>query len=268
MIVDFLKMSACGNDYVLVCDASLPFETVAKLMCTRRFSVGGDGLLVVLSAQNQQNNARMRMFNPDGSESEMCGNGVRCVGRFVLENHRKYGLKGENRTVLIETASGVKKVCCRDDTLFTEMGQPKVMETLTISADDRVFSVVPVNVGNPHAVVLLSESEFMENNTFLHYAPIIEKNHTFPEKTNVEFAYVSDKNKINAKFWERGAGETLSCGTGSCAVFAAARSLGLVENSASVVGHGGVLEVTENEHGMTLGGEAKIVFSGRITLDL
>lgn len=268
MIVDFLKMSACGNDYVLVCDASLHFETAAKLMCTRRFSVGADGLLAVLPAQNQRNNARMRMFNPDGSESEMCGNGVRCVGRYVLENYQKYGLKDENDTIFIETASGVKKVFSRDDTIFTEMGQPKVMETLTISAHDRVFSVVPVNVGNPHAVVLLSESEFMENNTFLHYAPIIEKNHTFPEKANVEFAYVSDKNKINVKFWERGVGETLSCGTGSCAVFAAARSLGMVDNSASVVGRGGVLEVAENGHGLTLGGEAKIVFSGKITLDL
>lgn len=246
----FHKYEACGNDYVLV-DSSvcgeLDLSRLAKELCQRRFSVGADGLLVVSSAASDEAHARMRVFNPDGSEADMCGNGIRCVAKYfftkyiatnyVINNGDKYDVSDVDSSVFcnipvvvkIQTNCGVKAVTMRNSSggecFSVNMGSAQVGKSFSLAVLDCVFSVIPVDVGNPHAVIFLEES--VNDFPLGKYASLIENDAMFPNKTNVEFAFVSSRDEIISKIWERGVGETLSCGTGACAVFAAALSLGL-----------------------------------------
>ena len=271
----FHKYEACGNDYVLV-DSSvcgnLDWPRLAKGLCKRRFSVGADGLLVVSSADADVAHARMRIFNPDGSEADMCGNGVRCVAKYVIKNGDKYGISDVDSLVScnipvvarIQTNSGVKSVTRRknsDGECFSvNMGEAKVGKRFTLAVLDRVFSVVSVDVGNPHAVIFLEES--VNDFPLEKYAPLIENDAMFPNKTNVEFAFVSSRDEIISKIWERGVGETLSCGTGACAVFAAALSLGLAGSRARIIQPGGTLVTSSFGSDITLDGDARHVYDG------
>lgn len=271
----FHKYEACGNDYVLIDESvsgSFDWSQVAKEVCKRRFSVGADGLLVVSFAESDDAHARMRVFNPDGSEADMCGNGVRCVASYVIENGEKYGISSVISSVpcnipvivKIQTNSGVKAVTRRknsDGEIFSvNMGLAKVGKSFTLAVLDLVFSVFPVNVGNPHAVIFLEES--VNDFPLENYAPLIESDIMFPNKTNVEFAFVSSRDEVISKIWERGVGETLSCGTGACAVFAAAQSLGSVGNRARIVQPGGTLVTSSFGGDVILDGEARHVFDG------
>ena len=281
----FQKYEACGNDYVLV-DSSvcgnLDGSRLAQEICKRRFSVGADGLLVVSPADSDVAHARMRIFNPDGSEADMCGNGVRCVAKYfftkyiaasyVIKNGDKYGISDVDSSVSrnipvvakIQTNCGVKAVTKRknsDGECFSvNMGEAKVGKRFTLAVLDRVFSVIPVDVGNPHAVIFLEES--VNDFPLEKYAPLIERDTMFPNKTNVEFAFVSSRDEVVSKIWERGVGETLSCGTGACAVFAAALSLGLVGNRARIVQPGGTLVTSSFGSDIILDGEARHVYDG------
>ena len=281
----FHKYEACGNDYVLV-DSSvcgeLDWSRLAKELCQRRFSVGADGLLVVSSAASDEAHARMRVFNPDGSEADMCGNGIRCVAKYFftkyiaakyfIEKGKNYGVSDVDSSVScnipvvvkIQTNCGVKAVTMRNSSggecFSANMGSAQVGRSFTLAVLDRVFSVVPVNVGNPHAVIFLEVSV----NAFPlgKYASLIENDAMFPNKTNVEFAFVSSRDEIISKIWERGVGETLSCGTGACAVFAAALSLGAVGNRARIIQPGGELVTSSFGSDITLDGEARHVYDG------
>ena len=281
----FQKYEACGNDYVLV-DSSdcgnLDWSSLAQEICKRRFSVGADGLLVVSPAASDVAHARMRIFNPDGSEADMCGNGVRCVAKYffskyiaakyVTKNGVKYGISEVDSSVScnipviakIQTNCGVKAVTRRknsDGECFSvNMGSAQVGKRFTLAVLDRVFSVIPVDVGNPHAVIFLEES--VNDFPLEKYAPLIENDAMFPNKTNVEFAFVSSRDEVVSKIWERGVGETLSCGTGACAVFAAALSLGLVGNRARIVQPGGTLVTSSFGSDIILDGEARHVYDG------
>ena len=271
----FQKYEACGNDYVLVDESVsgiLDWSRLAKELCKRRFSVGADGLLVVSPAALDEAHARMRIFNPDGSEADMCGNGVRCVGSYVIKNGVKYGISDADSSVScnipviakIQTNCGVKAVTRRNSSggecFSVNMGSAQVGKSTTLAVLDRVFSVVPVDVGNPHAVIFLEES--VNDFPLEKYAPLIENDAMFPNKTNVEFAFVSSRDEIISKIWERGVGETLSCGTGACAVFAAALSLGLVGNRARIVQPGGTLVTSSFGCNIILDGEARHVYDG------
>ena len=281
----FQKYEACGNDYVLVdtdvC-GELDWPRLAKELCKRRFSVGADGLLVVSSAASDEAHARMRIFNSDGSEADMCGNGVRCVAKYfftkyiaasyVIKNGDKYGISDVDSSVScnitvvakIQTNCGVKAVTRRNSSggecFSVNMGSAQVGKSFTLAVLDRVFSVVPVNVGNPHAVIFLVDN--VNDFPLEKYAPLIENDAMFPYKTNVEFAFVSSRDEIISKIWERGVGETLSCGTGACAVFAAALSLGLVGSRARIVQPGGTLVTSSFGSDITLDGEARHVYDG------
>ena len=213
----FKKYEACGNDNVLV-DSSdcgeLDWPRLAQEICKRRFSVGADGLLVVSSADADVAHARMRIFNSDGSEADMCGNGVRCVAKYVIKNGDKYGISDVDSLVScnipvvarIQTNCGVKPVTRRknsDGECFSvNMGEAKVGKRFTLAVLDRVFSVIPVDVGNPHAVIFLEES--VNDFPLEKYAPLIENDAMFPNKTNVEFAFVSSRDEVVSKIWERG----------------------------------------------------------------
>lgn len=281
----FQKYEACGNDYVLVDESvcgELDWPRLAKELCKRRFSVGADGLLVVSPAASDEAHARMRIFNPDGSEADMCGNGVRCVAKYfftkyiaasyVIKNGDMYGISDADSSVScnipvvarIQTNCGVKAVTRRknsDGECFSvNMGEANVGKSFTLAVLDRVFSVVPVDVGNPHAVIFLEES--VNDFPLEKYAPLIERDTMFPNKTNVEFAFVSSRDEVVSKIWERGVGETLSCGTGACAVFAAAMSLGLVGNRARIVQPGGTLVTSSFGSDIILDGEVRHVYDG------
>lgn len=271
----FQKYEACGNDYVLVDSSAcgnLDWSRLAKELCKRRFSVGADGLLVVSPAASDEAHARMRIFNPDGSEADMCGNGVRCVAKYVIKNGDMYGISDIDSSVSrnipvvakIQTNSGVKAVTRRNSSggecFSVNMGEAKVGKSFTLAVLDRVFSVVPVDVGNPHAVIFLEESvnDFPPEK----YAPLIENDAMFPNKANVEFAFVSSRDEVVSKIWERGVGETLSCGTGACAVFAAALSLGLVGSRVRIIQPGGTLVTSSFGSYIILDGEARHVYDG------
>ena len=271
----FRKYEACGNDYVLV-DSSvsgiLDWPRLAKDLCKRRFSVGADGLLVVSPAASDEAHARMRIFNSDGSEADMCGNGVRCIGSYVIKNGDKYGISDVDSSVScnipvvakIQTNCGVKAVTWRKSSggecFSVNMGSAQVGKSFTLAVLDRVFSVIPVDVGNPHAVIFLEES--VNNFPLEKYAPLIERDIMFPNKTNVEFAFASSRDEVVSKIWERGVGETLSCGTGACAVFSAALSLGLVGNRARIVQPGGTLVTSSFGSDIILDGDARHVYDG------
>ena len=202
----------------------------------------------------------------------MCGNGVRCVAKYVIKNGDKYGISDVDSSVSrnipaivkIQTNSGVKAVTwlksSGGECFSVNMGSAQVGKRFTLAVLDRVFSVIPVDVGNPHAVIFLEES--VNDFPLEKYAPLIENDAMFPNKTNVEFAFVSSRDEVVSKIWERGVGETLSCGTGACAVFAAALSLGVVGNRARIVQPGGTLFTSSFGSDILLDGEARHVYDG------
>lgn len=269
----FWKMHGAGNDFI-VADAigqkiSAPDE-LARRICERRFGVGADGL--ILMEKSAIADARMRIFNSDGSEPEMCGNGIRCAAKFLYD-----GGFCRKESVDIETLAGVKRILLhvRDgkaESVTVDMGEP-VMEAEKIPVNapsnqprlslfGREVNFFCVSMGNPHAVTF---DLYPDEADFLRMGGLVEKHPLFPARTNVEFCRVEDRENIHVKVWERGDGPTLACGTGSCAVLAAAVRLGLAERSAKLHLPGGTLhdQWLENNH-ILMTGPAETVFVGEI----
>lgn len=233
MEIKFTKMHGCGNDYIYVnCfDGELPDpEKISAEMSPRHSSVGSDGLIMV--CRSDVADAKMRMFNLDGSEGKMCGNGIRCVGKFVHD----YGLS--DKTELdIETLSGIKHLSLhlkddKVDTVTVDMGKadiiaeniPVVAKTETvINSPVRIggkkHKITCVSMGNPHAVTFVDSTDTLEIEKI---GPKFEFDPMFPERVNTEFAEIIDKSTIKMRVWERGSGETYACGTGACATAVAA----------------------------------------------
>lgn len=255
-------MQGCGNDYIYSLSPALTgtlspqgeredsawedidWSAVARTLSDRHFGVGGDGLVLILPSEVAD--LRMRIFNADGSEAEMCGNASRCVGRLAVER----GLVSQ-RQFTLETLAGIKKIEVRSS-----------FEGET----ERVFVQVDMGteLGNPHAVF------FVENITdelVLGRGPEIECAPEYPNRTNVEFARVLDRHTVEMRVWERGSGETLACGTGACATAREAIRQGLCDSPVTVRLRGGELTiaVTPDEQ-MTMTGPAEFVFEGEIEL--
>jgi diaminopimelate epimerase len=272
----FWKMHGLGNDYVVVDNrdgkiAEKEMTALAKRVCERRFSVGADGLLLV--GKSKAADARMRIFNADGSEAEMCGNGIRCFAKFCYEN----GIvpKAEFK---VETNAGTKQVTltvkdAEVKTVKVDMGAPNwerqslpmtgvgncIDQELQVD-EDETYNVTCLSMGNPHCVI------FVENvNEFPveYIGPMIENNPVFLNRTNVGFAQVLSKTEMKLRVWERGCGETLACGTGTCAAVAAANRLGKVGNEVTVHLLGGDLHV-EVCKTLFLLGSAEKVFEGNL----
>ena len=263
MKVQFTKIQAACNDYIYVEEtayAGVP-ENLAKRMSARHFSVGADGL--VLIGESSIADARMRMFNADGSEGKMCGNAVRCVGKYLYD--RGY-VKKERITV--ETESGVKQL-----TLFPEgatvnavsvlMGEALVQKNpLFLEAGGTVWEAYPVSVGNPHAVVFCPSVAQVPIKAI---GPAFQSYSVFHDGVNVEFVQVINPTLLSVRVWERGSGETLACGTGACASAAAAVQNRFCRKDfpIRVQMPGGVLEVKEaSEGGMVLTGRCETVYEG------
>ena len=226
-MIKFTKMQGLGNDYVYIDAINQKLENeveLAKFVSSRHFGVGSDGLILICKSEIAD--FKMRMFNQDGSEAEMCGNGIRCVGKFVYDK----GLTNKT-TVKIETLAGIKilnlnVVKEEVETVRVDMGEPILepkkipvianqnpVKNLKVKAIDKEFICTCVSTGNPHAVTIVED---VKNFDVKKYGEVLEIADVFPNKTNVEFIEIVDKENIKMRVWERGSGETLACGTGAC----------------------------------------------------
>lgn len=263
----FTKMQGLGNDYIyLNCLEGEPehLPDLARRMSDRHFGVGADGLICICPSGCAD--VRMRIFNADGSEGEMCGNGIRCVGKYLYDQ----GLTRQTR-LLIETLAGIKTLRLHTEAgavcaVTVGMGVPRVEEPRTISVNGMDFTVTPVDMGNPHAVLFLDQLAGLDLSAL---GPGFECHPSFPHRVNTEFVQVLAVDRLRMRVWERGSGETLACGTGACAAVAAAVSRGLCGRQARVELPGGELDIRwETEEGtMDMTGPAVTVFNGEYPIE-
>jgi diaminopimelate epimerase len=272
--MQFIKMHGIGNDYVYIdCfRETVPEpEKLAVRVSDRHFGVGGDGLILILPSDRAD--VRMRIFNADGSEAQMCGNGIRCLAKYVYEAgiHRK-------PEIAVETLAGVLplQLITADGTVEqvrVDMGVPRlrrqdipmrgegervVGEQLT--AGDREFVVTCLSMGNPHCVIYVED---VAQYPVTHYGPLLERHARFPQRTNVEWVECLNRQEIRQRTWERGSGETLACGTGACAATVASVLNGKTDRTVTVHLCGGDLEIdwAADEH-VYMTGPAVEVFRG------
>lgn len=281
--INFIKMQGCGNDYVYIdCFKEnvdgYDIEDLAVKISDRHFGVGGDGL--VLICKSDVADARMRMFNADGSEGNMCGNAIRCVGKYVYDN----GYVKKDK-ITVETKSGIKTLYINADngiakSVKVEMGKaefsaPKIpviyknaecVVNMPFTIDNCEYNITCVSMGNPHCVVFGISPDNLEIEKV---GTKFEHNAAFPERVNTEFAEIIDSKTIKMRVWERGSGETLACGTGACATVAAAVKNGFCKagEPVTVVLRGGDLVITYTEENVIMEGKAEIVFKGEYTYD-
>lgn len=279
-MIKFTKMHGLGNDYVYIdCMNGQEIEnisTLAQFVSNRHFGIGSDGLILI--CKSDVADFKMRMFNYDGSEAEMCGNGIRCVGKFVYDK----GLTNKEN-ITVETLAGIKRLKFnikegKVQTAEVDMGEPILeaknipvvssespVKNLKIQLDDKEFIFTCVSMGNPHAITIVDD---VKNFDIEKYGPILEVDRHFPKRANIEFIELVDKNNIKMRVWERGAGETLACGTGACASVVACNLNDYIESEANVELLGGTLNIKwnkENNH-VYMTGSATTVFEGELEL--
>lgn len=273
----FTKMQGIGNDYIYIdCHASCPrnLASLSREMSDRHYGVGGDGIILILPSSEAD--FKMRIFNADGTEARMCGNGARCVAKYVYDNRLTDKLH-----LTLETVSGVKHLFLKpgDDGLVrsvtVDMGLPSLLtkeipvkspsdifiNQPVVLSDDYSVSITAVSMGNPHAVVFVDDIETVDVETI---GRIIEHHDLFPERANVEFAHVNSPSDISMRVWERGSGVTMACGTGACATLVAAYHIGRAGNKAVIHLDGGDLsvEIDSVSGHVLMTGPAKTVFTG------
>ncbi|MCX7748584.1 MAG: diaminopimelate epimerase [Clostridia bacterium] len=276
----FTKMQGLGNDYIYVNCINQNIESpseVAKFVSDRHFGIGSDGLVLILPSDIAD--FRMRMFNSDGSESEMCGNAIRCVGKYVYDN----GLT-QKTTINVETLAGIKVLQMTLENgqvslVRVDMGEPilkpsnipvlsdkDLFVSEPVDVDGAVYKVTCVSMGNPHAVVYIEDE--VENFPLEKVGPKMEMHKLYPRRINAEFVNVINRTTLKMRVWERGAGETLACGTGACAVLVSSVLNNLSERSAAVKLLGGDLfiEWNEKDNHVYMTGPAVKVFDGEIDI--
>lgn len=274
----FTKMQGIGNDYVYVnCfeETVADPEKVSEIISDRHFGIGADGLVLIMPSDKAD--FRMRMFNADGSEGNMCGNATRCIGKFVYDNHLT-----DKTNITLETRSGIKKL-----TLYPENGKVKTVlvdmgkavlkpadipmnvsgDTFInkpITVDGKEVFITAVSMGNPHAVTYVDDVDSLELEKI---GPSFENHPLFPERVNTEFIKILDESTMQMRVWERGSGETWACGTGACAATAASVLNGYFphDKEITVKLRGGDLFITYKSDGTVLmRGPAETVFTGEI----
>jgi len=275
MILKFTKMHGAGNDFVVIDGVrqrvNLSPEQL-RLLADRHFGVGCDQILLVEKPQHKEADFRYRIFNADGGEVEQCGNGARCFVRFVHEQ----GLTPK-REIVVETGSGLISPRLEDDGRVTvNMGAPvfdperipfaglgAVSEPLDVAGE--TLEISALSMGNPHAVQVVAD---VEHAPVEKLGPLIEHHPRFPKRVNAGFMQVKDRNHIRLRVYERGSGETLSCGTGACAAVVAGIRRGLLDSPVSVATRGGLLTIAWNGEGtpVLMTGPAITVFEGEINL--
>lgn len=273
----FTKMQGLGNDYVYVnCfeeEIENPSELAVKVS-DRHFGIGSDGLILIRPSEVAD--FRMTMFNADGSESEMCGNGIRCVGKYVYD----YGLTDKTE-VSVETLAGIKylKFLIKDgkvDMVTVNMGEPILKPELVpvvgegdavidspIEVDGKEYKMTCVSMGNPHSVVFVDD---VDNFPLHEVGPLFEHHKAFPRRVNAEFCQVIDRTHAKMRVWERGTGETLACGTGTCATAVACILNGKTEDEVTITLLGGdlIIRWDREKNVIYMTGPARVVFDGEI----
>ena len=272
--LEFIKMHGTGNDFVVVdarANGQRAWQDLAHKLCDRNFGIGSDGLLLINADQNH--GYQFRMFNPDGSEAEMCGNGIRCFAKYLYDT----GEIGEG-WLEVDTLAGVLKVNVHpgDNQNFSvsvDMGPPLLapaeipvqadtmpVKDMPLHVNGTELAITAVSMGNPHAVTFLDDIESFPLTTI---GPEVEHHAAFPKRTNFEIAQVVGRDRIEVRVWERGAGPTLACGTGACATAVAARLHGLTDETVTVGLPGGDLTISWDGAGHVLmRGSAQTVFAG------
>lgn len=276
----FYKMQGIGNDYVYInCfenDIANPND-LAKKVSDRHFGIGSDGL--ILLRPSNVADVKMSMFNADGSEGRMCGNGIRCVGKLAY----MLGLV-HSETITVETLSGIKKLKLnvtdgKVESVRVDMGSPALerekipviygeprMVNASIEVGGKEYRVTCVSMGNPHAVIFTRDIDNIEIEKI---GPLFEKNPIFPESVNTEFVEILGNNDLKMRVWERGSGETLACGTGACAVTVAACVNGICPRNEDINVHlrGGVLKISWGNDTVWMTGPAELVYTGEIVIE-
>lgn len=275
----FTKMQGLGNDYVYVNCFKETIENppeMAKKVSNRNFGIGSDGLIMINPSDVAD--FEMEMYNADGSRSEMCGNGIRCVGKYVYD----YGLT-EKEHISVETLAGIKYLDLTVEDgkvklVKVDMGNPELVPAnIPIVADgDRVidepinvngseYRMTGVSMGNPHAVVYVEDVKGLDIETI---GPAFENHERFPNRVNTEFVKVLDRNTVEMRVWERGSGETMACGTGACAVAVACILNGFTEDKVTVKLLGGDLQIEWDKEAdkVYMTGPAEVSFDGEINL--
>lgn len=250
--MDFVKMEGLGNDFVVVRGPLAPAAADVAAWCDRRRGIGADGLLVVTPLGPSR--VRMEYWNADGSPAEMCGNGLRCVGRYAVDEGLAAGPE-----VLVETAVGERPVTIGPGAVRALLGTFTAGQVPPL--DLAGYHLEPVSVGNPHAVAFVPDCYSVPVSAV---GPLVETNPHFPERVNVEFATVVSPERIDLRVWERGSGETLACGSGAAATAALAHRRGLVGPRVTVVLPGGPLEVEIDGDRVWIEGPARAVFRGSL----
>lgn len=270
----FVKMQGAGNNFVVFEDMEEKYKDLnglAKKLCDRNFGIGGDGILVV--RKSKVADIQMIIINSDGSYAGMCGNGIRCFGKYVYENNI---VKKSSFTV--ETGDGIK-ICdliIEDgmvEAVKINMGResfnPKHIPALAegeiiekdIYANNKKYNISSLLLGVPHTVILTKEGEFS-----VEEGAAIEKHELFPQGTNVNFCRIINRGEIKVNTWERGAGPTLACGTGCCSSVVICNRLNLVDKRVSVIAPGGILTIEITDNGIMMTGPAENVFNGEIEI--
>ena len=257
----FTKMHGLGNDYLYVYgEVPSHIEELSKKLSDRHFGAGSDGMIYI--SPSTVADFKMRIFNADGSEAKMCGNGIRCVGKYVYD-------KGytDKQTLTVETLSGIKALkldvnCGKVTSVSVNMGEAVPAEDMILSIDGKTVVLTPVSVGNPHAVIFVEDFEAAPLTTL---GPKIEHHTAFPDGVNVEFVQVLGNNELRMRVWERGSGVTMACGTGACACAAAAVKKKICAPCEPIALHldGGTLQITlAPDNTVTMTGPAEFVYEG------
>lgn len=281
MAIEFTKMHGCGNDYVYVDATKNPIdnpEDVSVFVSDRHFGIGSDGLILIKSSERAD--FEMDMYNADGSRGLMCGNGIRCVAKYVYD----HGLT-DKEEIAVDTASGIKllKLTVKDgkvETVRVDMDKPELdvrkipvtypnpkMIRQPLEVGGRIYHVTCVSMGNPHCVIFVDED--VRTLDLASIGPKFEKHSIFPQGVNTEFVNVIDRNHLRMRVWERGSGETLACGTGACATAVAAVITDLCDDKLSIELSGGVLDIEydgKKDSHVFMTGPATEVFSGTIEI--
>lgn len=274
----FTKMEGLGNDYIIFdCTKELKIDNpneLSKKLSNRHFGIGSDGIILIKNSNIAD--YMMDIYNKDGSRAEMCGNGIRCIGKYIYD--KKLATKN---IITIETLAGIKELKLniknnKVDTITIDMGEPilnpisvpfipqeKNSQNISLIIKNKQFQLTCLSVGNPRAVTIIKNLKDFDVKA---YGELIEKNNHFPNKTNVEFIEIQDKKNINMRVWERGSGETLACGTGASAVLVACVLNNLTDNLVNIHLQGGTLTIEwnkQNNH-IYMEGPANIVYEGII----
>lgn len=275
----FAKLEGLGNDYLFTEDTPKNPARASRLLCDRHYGVGADGLVLVIKPDNKEYDIQVRIFNPDGSEAETCGNAIRCLGKYLYDRG-----KTKKQKLKVETLRGVipTDLMVRDGRVYrvkANMGEPilsrskiplqyapgeedkQVINEKVYLEDHNTFEFTGVSMGNPHCVIWVED---VDNFPVDKYGPQIETYSLFPKRTNVEFVQMVDEDLVKQRTWERGVGETLACGTGASAAVVAGVLAGKIKRKSKVELKGGILEIywSEKDNHVYMTGPCKDVFEG------